>query len=217
MRGDREERVKRERGAPECVRFTRPGRFALSIKQLAHPSLILVAVSAKIKNVQATALQQSYRTLPTQIMSSKRKWDDEANPAPPPAISSDAAAQAGKCFPSLCYTDDVNSQCLLVAAIAARIAATMSGGLGASPSGGAAGVTPKDDKKDPYDGAFTYDIDINDLRNRYLITKGATQHQVRKGAQDLGLRNVSYSSIVIDIDGDWCISNDQRCLVTRPI
>ncbi|KAJ9123788.1 hypothetical protein QFC24_003562 [Naganishia onofrii] len=91
-------------------------------------------------------------------MSSKRKWDDEANPAPAPAISSDAAAQA--------------------AAIAARIAATMSGGLGASPSGGAAGITPKDDKKDPYDGAFTYDIDINDLRNRYLITKGATQHQI---------------------------------------
>ncbi|KAJ9104332.1 hypothetical protein QFC19_003972 [Naganishia cerealis] len=91
-------------------------------------------------------------------MSSKRKWDDEANSAPAPAISSDAAAQA--------------------AAIAARIAATMSGGAGASPSGGASGVTSKDDKKDPYDGAFTYDIDINDLRNRYLITKGATQHQI---------------------------------------
>jgi hypothetical protein len=66
------------------------------------------------------------------------------------------------------------------AAIAARIAATMSGVTGGafgsgSPSNtvGAAG-----EKKDQYDGAFTHDIDINDLRNRYLITKGSTQQQV---------------------------------------
>lgn len=33
--------------------------------------------------------------------------------------------------------------------------------------------------KDPHDGDFTHDIDINDVRNRYLLTKGATQQQVR--------------------------------------
>jgi hypothetical protein len=40
-------------------------------------------------------------------------------------------------------------------------------------------ATPaKEEKKDIYDGAFTHNIDINDLRNRYLITKGSTQHEV---------------------------------------
>ena len=39
----------------------------------------------------------------------------------------------------------------------------------------------KEEKKDLYDGAFTHNIDINDLRNRYLITKGSTQQEVSLG------------------------------------
>ncbi len=50
-------------------------------------------------------------------------------------------------------------------AIAAKIAAQYA-------DGGLAG-------KDPHDGEFTHDIDINDVRNRYLLTKGTTQDQVR--------------------------------------
>ena len=53
------------------------------------------------------------------------------------------------------------------AAIAAKIAAQFANG---GTGGGG---------KDPYDGEFTHDIDINDLRNRYLLTKGSTQQQVR--------------------------------------
>ncbi|TFL00703.1 hypothetical protein BDV98DRAFT_549324 [Pterulicium gracile] len=51
------------------------------------------------------------------------------------------------------------------AAIAAKIAAQFAvGGTG----------------KDPHDGEFTHDIDINDVRNRYMLTKGTTQQQVHE-------------------------------------
>jgi hypothetical protein len=43
---------------------------------------------------------------------------------------------------------------------------------------GSPATAVKEEKKDLYDGAFTHNIDINDLRNRYLITKGSTQHEV---------------------------------------
>ena len=55
------------------------------------------------------------------------------------------------------------------AAIAAKIAAQFASGGG--PVLGSA-------TKDPHDGDFTHDIDINDVRNRYLLTKGSTQQQV---------------------------------------
>lgn len=67
-----------------------------------------------------------------------------------------------------------------VAAIAARIASTMTGGIAKSPV-----VKEEKEKKDVYDGAFTHDIDINDLRNRYLITKGSTQQQVSRFHQSI--------------------------------
>jgi hypothetical protein len=51
------------------------------------------------------------------------------------------------------------------------------GAFGAGSPSNTVAVVPKDEK---YDGAFTHDIDINDLRNRYLITKGSTQQQVGK-------------------------------------
>jgi hypothetical protein len=53
------------------------------------------------------------------------------------------------------------------AAIAAKIAAQFANG----GTGGGEGTL--------IDGEFTHDIDINDLRNRYLLTRGSTQQQVR--------------------------------------
>jgi hypothetical protein len=62
------------------------------------------------------------------------------------------------------------SQALSQAAIAAKIAAQFAG------SGGSGGGMP--DKKDPHDAEFTKDIEINDVRNRYMLTRGSTQQQV---------------------------------------
>jgi hypothetical protein len=97
-------------------------------------------------------------------MSSKRKWDQ---PAPG---EEDVSAKVAR-------TDESKSAseaAAAAAAIAAKIAAQFAGGSLGSPStvgGGSA-------QKDMHDAEFTFDIDINDLRNRYLLTKGSTQDQV---------------------------------------
>ena len=91
-------------------------------------------------------------------MSSKRKWDQAA-----PEVDSEQPSKATK-------TEDAKSAseaAATAAAIAAKIAAQFANG---GTGGGG---------KDPYDGDFTHDIDINDLRNRYLLTRGSTQQQVR--------------------------------------
>ncbi len=104
----------------------------------------------------------------------KRKWDEPESAEVKPVL--DPAAQAGtfrlplslfrRDNPGL-HPPSLPSFPTHTAAIAAKIAATM----GASrPSG-----PPRDDSKD---GAFTFDIEINDLRNRYLLTKGSTQAQI---------------------------------------
>jgi hypothetical protein len=91
-------------------------------------------------------------------MSSKRKWDDAPTTLDPP--------------PKAAKTDDsktASEAAAAAAAIAAKIAAQFSGpnaGLG----GGLAG--------DPHGADFTHDIDINDVRNRYMLTKGSTQTEV---------------------------------------
>ena len=92
-------------------------------------------------------------------MASRSKWDqpasvDEHTPAKVPKTdegrtASEAAAAA--------------------AAIAAKIAAQFANGELS------AGGLPKD----PHDAEFTHNIDINDVRNRYLLTRGSTQDQVR--------------------------------------
>ena len=91
-------------------------------------------------------------------MSSKRKWDQAA-----PEVDSELPSKATK-------TEDAKTAseaAATAAAIAAKIAAQFANG---GTGGGG---------KDPYDGEFTHDIDINDLRNRYLLTRGSTQQQVR--------------------------------------
>ena len=85
-------------------------------------------------------------------MSSKRKWDDapaEAGPAKAPKIDDSKTA---------------SEAAAAAAAIAAKIAAQFAGSSGSL--GGAGNM---------HDAEFTHDIDINDLRNRYMLAKGSTQ------------------------------------------
>ena len=95
-------------------------------------------------------------------MSSKRKWDQAA---PEDDISPHKAAKADD-------SKSASEAAAAAAAIAAKIAASFAGS--SSTGGGGVSLGPKD----PHDGEFTHDIDINDVRNRYLLTKGSTQIQV---------------------------------------
>jgi hypothetical protein len=88
---------------------------------------------------------------------SKRKWDQPAPDADaenPPKLSK---TENGKSTADAAAT---------AAAIAAKIAAQFSGGDGLIAG------------RDPHDAEFVKDIDINDVRNRYLLTRGTTQTQV---------------------------------------
>ncbi|KAF8067716.1 hypothetical protein FPV67DRAFT_1416494 [Lyophyllum atratum] len=109
-------------------------------------------------------------------MSSKRKWDQ-------PAQGEDGAST------KVARTEDSKSAtdaAAAAAAIAAKIAAQFANGPSASLGGGSGG-------KDMHDAEHTFDIDINDLRNRYLLTKGSTQDQIHEetGAS-VGTKGVWY-------------------------
>lgn len=93
-------------------------------------------------------------------MSSKRKWDQAA------PTETDSPAKAPK--------TDEGKTASEAAAAAAAIAAKIAAQFANAPSSGSS-LGPRD----PHDGDYTHDIDINDVRNRYLLTKGATQTQVR--------------------------------------
>lgn len=81
-------------------------------------------------------------------MSSKRKWDQPAEGATTTAPVDD--------------TKSANDAAAAAAAIAAKIAAQFAaGGL-----------------KDGHEADYQKDIDINDVRNRYVLTKGSTQQEV---------------------------------------
>jgi hypothetical protein len=100
-------------------------------------------------------------------MSSKRKWDQAAPEEPrdePESPSKVAKVEEGKSAST--------TAAAAAAAIAAKIAAQYSG---AATGGGNGLLGPKD----IHDGEFTQDIDINDVRNRYMLTRGSTQQQVR--------------------------------------
>ncbi|KAG1738973.1 hypothetical protein EDB19DRAFT_1895564 [Suillus lakei] len=100
-------------------------------------------------------------------MSSKRKWDQAAPETTP--SESDHPVKAPK-------TDEgktASEAAAAAAAIAAKIAAQFSAG------GGIAGSI-QIGQKDPHDGDFTHDIDINDVRNRYMLTKGSTQQDIHE-------------------------------------
>ncbi|KAL0574025.1 hypothetical protein V5O48_001172 [Marasmius crinis-equi] len=89
---------------------------------------------------------------------SKRKWDQAG-----PSNDDGAPTSAGE------NGEDAKSAseaAAAAAAIAAKIAAQFAGG----------GLTGA--MKDPHDAEFTHDIDINDVRNRYLLTKSSTQQEI---------------------------------------
>lgn len=99
-------------------------------------------------------------------MSSKRKWDQAA----PEELKDDPESPA-----KVAKVDDgknASTAAAAAAAIAAKIAAQYSN----AAVGGTSGLLGP---KDIHDGDFTQDIDINDVRNRYMLTKGSTQQQVR--------------------------------------
>lgn len=81
----------------------------------------------------------------------KRKWDEPAGDASPAAPKPNDAAAAA-------------------AAIAAKIAASLRG-----PAGAQGNELVKVNEREE---GFIKDIEINDLKNRYVLTKGSTQKQV---------------------------------------
>ena len=86
---------------------------------------------------------------------SKRKWDQ-----PPPGEDGNASNIA-------------KSEESRTASEAAAAAAAIAAKIAAQFASGALGGGDKD-----HDAEFTHDIDINDVRNRYLLTRGSTQDQV---------------------------------------
>lgn len=92
-------------------------------------------------------------------MSSKRKWDQQAD-------SKEGDAQSKVLKPDDSTGKSAAEAAAAAAAIAAKIAAQFASGVGLGPNG------------EPLDATFVRDIEINDVRNRYMLTKGSTQQQV---------------------------------------
>jgi hypothetical protein len=106
-------------------------------------------------------------------MNSKRKWDQ-------PAPDDDTIPGKGlKIEESKSASEAAQAAAAIAAKIAAQFASPLSGeGMG---------------QKDLHDGEFVHDIDINDVRNRYMLTKGVTQMNIHEetGAS-VGTKGVWY-------------------------
>ncbi|KAF5341841.1 hypothetical protein D9611_001969 [Ephemerocybe angulata] len=102
-------------------------------------------------------------------MSSKRRWDQQGSEEPSTSTPEPKAGGDAK---------SASDAAAAAAAIAAKIAKQFaSGGF--------------DFGKD--EPEFTQDIDINDVRNRYLLTKGSTQEQIHdETGASVGTRGVWY-------------------------
>ncbi|KIJ21057.1 hypothetical protein PAXINDRAFT_106981 [Paxillus involutus ATCC 200175] len=100
-------------------------------------------------------------------MSSKRKWDQAAPDAQ--ADFGDPPLKATK----IDEGKTASEAAAAAAAIAAKIAAQFS-------AGGSAAGSIQIGQRDPHDAEFTHDIDINDVRNRYMLTKGSTQSEIHE-------------------------------------
>lgn len=87
------------------------------------------------------------------------RWDA------PSSSSSAAPAAAGGSTPD---TKPSDAAITAAAAIAAKIAASLRPGVAGNELM----------RREKEEGDFVRDIEINDLRNRYLLTKGPTQKQV---------------------------------------
>ncbi|CAE6416533.1 unnamed protein product [Rhizoctonia solani] len=101
----------------------------------------------------------------------KRKWDQ------PASGDGEIPAKLTKTEETNKASEAATAAALIAAKIAAQYSAPGFDAGGGSPGGVAGGV---DHKRDPFDGPFTHDIEINDLRNRYLLTKGSTQQQASR-------------------------------------
>ena len=88
-------------------------------------------------------------------MSSKSKWDQ-------PAAGS-GADDSSESKPVVKDSKSASEAAAAAAAIAAKIAAQFANGT----------LGQKD-----HENEFWKDVDINDVRNRYMLTKGSTQQQV---------------------------------------
>lgn len=114
-------------------------------------------------------------------MSSKRKWDQPApdtDETTTKFAKTEESKTASEVSIVICsstgsahHANPFLQAAAAAAAIASKIAAQFAGPMG-SPMGG-------NGLKDMHDGEFVHDIDINDVRNRYMLTKGSTQIQVR--------------------------------------
>ncbi|OBZ78065.1 Uncharacterized protein C30D11.14c [Grifola frondosa] len=96
-------------------------------------------------------------------MSSKRKWDQAA----PDSAEPETPVKAAKADDGKTASEAAAAAAAIAAKIAAQFAGSPSGALGSG-------------QKDPHDADFIHDIDINDVRNRYLLTKGSTQTQIHE-------------------------------------
>ncbi|KIJ29117.1 hypothetical protein M422DRAFT_188940 [Sphaerobolus stellatus SS14] len=92
-------------------------------------------------------------------MSTKRKWDQAA-----PEPKEDSPSKLQKTDESS-TSKSATEAAAAAAAIAAKIAAQFASGSLASGDG-------------HHDAEFSRDMDINDVRNRYVLTKGSTQQQI---------------------------------------
>lgn len=119
-------------------------------------------------------------------MSSKSKWDQ-------PAPVEDAGAKASKNS-----AKGANDAAAAAAAIAAKIAAQFAAGA----------------FKD--EGAFQKDIDINDVRNRYMLTRGSTQQEVRffNPLPWFVFTPISTVVVVLDPRGNGCVGQHERGVVS---
>ena len=137
-------------------------------------------------------------------MSSKRKWDQAA-----PEESTDVQEAPAKVAK---VDESKNTAAAAVAAIAAKITAQFS----AAAAGGGGGLLGS---KDIHDGDFTEDIDINDVRNRYMLTKGSTQQQVRHSSpiRDGHISRTPVSVFLLDTRRNRSFRQHKRHMVPRSL
>ncbi|POY70974.1 hypothetical protein BMF94_6001 [Rhodotorula taiwanensis] len=138
-------------------------------------------------------------------MDRKRKWDEPAEPSLDGTTTNAAAVDSPMKIPktedshgpaAAAANDGADKAAEAAAAIAARLASQYRGGGGGAPppppgsapppppgastaAGSFGGVGHKGERdRDREAGLHVEDIEINDLRNRYLLTKGPTQQQI---------------------------------------
>ncbi|KAF8595506.1 hypothetical protein BDV93DRAFT_534889 [Ceratobasidium sp. AG-I] len=107
----------------------------------------------------------------------KRKWDQPAS-----GEGTDTPSKVTKTEESSKATEAANAAVPQYSApgLGGGFDATSIGGGSVGLGSGVGGAASADHKRDPFDGPFTHDIEINDLRNRYLLTKGSTQQQIHQ-------------------------------------